>query len=889
MPCTTRIGRPRLAPEIAAQNAKQHDQRARCTLTQCYPGQICEPSISFWRLVQPLSAPHLALTHALFTLQYRNMASSLLVSSTSHYERALYPTDHGVVGASHSSNALPIPSRIASVPRLLLTDVNWGPRFKHYVHAPRLSINNWLSIELLSYIFLYAVEACMMTPYQLVAVCRRWRNVINSMTHLWSTLRLGTWTEIENIHLWLEWSRDGLLTVKVDPQRDTRKPLGDSAYAGLQYALKSMNRWQGLVVASTPIPEAFGKSIDIQGAMPLGHLACLELGERCLNSATLTDLLDHISKTAVLLSYMSLQSPYAISSFLQPQRHHILNSVTTLIINGRGISRPVPILPQLVRLQTFEASHLLLPTYDATTTLPFLSTLKQLKLRAVPIQWMIGRQFKCLKECTIIHAIAERRIQNEIDMPCCRTLTYEGHPIGTLQYFHAPKVQHLVLNSYDTRGKRVQRHLDRLCRTGHFSQLHTLHLTLWCSEEALIDILKYMVPLQELVLSIAYPTSWEHFMKSLAAEPSTTDPPDLHHALDESFIWEEWEEWHSSQIWHVNVLPSLKYLGIQSHKGLSHSECLDNCPLFRLVAWTRAQLTPPLEHLKVWEGRGASDGIVVDYISTGYLDKYLGTSSEQCDRMIVSGMVTQKLAIDYSTTPLFKLLHSSVLFRQLMALKLWNLEDEVHLLPYLEQLDELDIVSSRSPTYSLDIALPCVCAVQQLRLTSSTFSWMIGRTFNGLKQCTFVYPRDTPEALSRFKGLQVDMPVCTNLAWFGGGLIHFTILSCPNVQTLQLQHDDQLTPDEGFLKSLMNCSSLQELEIITNHKSEPSSLFQLIFCEALQQGAWQEIRKVNMTVYHSPGNRIFNQMVGQQQKYEKWWKRFTVSEEGFAVTLEAHS
>jgi hypothetical protein len=362
------------------------------------------------------------------------MASSLPGSSTSHWEWALHPADmnsHGIVSAWPSSNVLPIPTRIPSGPRFLLTDVNWGPRFKHYVHVPRRSINNWLSIEILAYIFLYAVEACLMAPYQLVAVCRRWRNVINSMTHLWSTLRLTTWTEIENVRLWLERSRGGLLTVKIDPQRDMRKPSSDSAYAGFQYAFSSMDRWQDLVVASTPIPEAFGMTIDIQTAMPLGRLTSLELGERSLNSATLTHLLDHISKTAVLLSYMSLRSPYAISSFLQPQRHHILNSVTTLIVDGRGISRPVSILPQLLCLRTFDASHLLLPTYGATTALPLLSTLKQLKLRAVPIQWMAGREFKCLEECTIIHAMGQRRIQHMIDMPFCRTLTYESHPIST--------------------------------------------------------------------------------------------------------------------------------------------------------------------------------------------------------------------------------------------------------------------------------------------------------------------------------------------------------------------------------------------------------------------------------------------------------------------------
>jgi hypothetical protein len=686
---------------------------------------------------------------------------------------------------------------------------------------------------------------------------------------------------MENVHLWLERSREGPLAVTIDPQRDMRKPSSDSAYAGLQYALRSMDRWQHLVVASTPIPDAFGSFVDIQAAMPMGHLTSLQLGERCQNSVTLIHVLDHISRTAVALSYMSLQGSFAISSFLRPQRQHILNSVTRLILDGRGISQPVSILPQLVCLQELDASRLPLPTYDATTPLPLLSTLTQLKLRAVSIQWMVGREFKCLEECTIIHAMGQR-IQHQTDMACCRSLTYEGHPINTLQYFYAPKVQHLTLKSYDTKGKRVQQHLDHLCRSdGNFSQLHTLHLTLWCNEEALTDVLKYMVPLQELIVSIAYPISWERFLKSLAAEPSTR----VWHgwkSINSVIIGEEWKAWYSSQSWHVKVLPSLKSLGIQSSKGLSQSECLDNCPLFRLVAWTRAQVTPPLEHLKVWEGRGTSEDIVVDYISTEYLDKHLGTSREEYDRMIVRGMVTQKLTIYYGNAPLVKQLHSSVLFRQLVVLAFLNLDDEAHLLPYLEQLDELDI------------SLPCVCAVQQLRLIWSTFSWMIGRTFESLKQCTIASPQDAPEDLLRFKGLQVDLPVCTKLEWSGGGLIYFTFLSCPSVETLQLQQGvDKLIPDEAFLKSLLNCSGLKELGITISHGSELSSLFQLVFCDALQEGAWKKIRKVKVTIvynlFRSPGDRFFDQMVGQKQKYKKWWNQFTVSKEDRAITLKAYS
>jgi hypothetical protein len=211
------------------------------------------------------------------------------------------------------------------------------------------------------------------------------------MTHLWSALRLGTWTEIENVHLWIERSRQGPLAITIDPDRDAKKPSGGHPCAGLQYAFSAMDQWQDLVIAGCPPPETFGGAVEFLTAKHMTHLRSLEVGDRCLDSPALTHLLDHISKTAILFSHLTLLVPHAISFILQPQRHHVLSAVTTLIIDGRGISEPVPILPLLVHLLILKVSHLPLPSYDASTSLPFLSTLKRLKLRAVPIHWMAGR------------------------------------------------------------------------------------------------------------------------------------------------------------------------------------------------------------------------------------------------------------------------------------------------------------------------------------------------------------------------------------------------------------------------------------------------------------------------------------------------------------------
>jgi hypothetical protein len=729
-----------------------------------------------------------------------------------------------------------------------------------------------------------------MSPYQLVAICRRWRNVINSMTHLWSALRLGTWTEIENVHLWIERSRQGPLKITIDPHRDAEKTSGGQPYAGLQYAFSVMDQWQDLVIDGFPPLKAFGGAVDFLTAKPMTHLRSLEVGDRCRDSAALTPLLDHISKPPILLSCMTLLVPHAISFFLQPQRHHVLSSVTTLIVDGRGISEPVPILPLLVNRQILEISHLLLPSYDPSTSLPFYSTLKQLKLRAVPIDWMAGREFMCIEDCTIIHAIDQRDIQQRIDLPSCRTLTYEGHPITTLQYFHAPQVKQIVLNSYDTNGWRVQQHLDYLCRSdGKMCQLHTLHLMLQCSEKDLIKVLKYMELLQELVISIAYPSSsWVNFLESLAAEPShknwLTIPLSDQYGLENDGDLVGWIDWCSSQTWHSNILPHLRYLGIQSPKGFSQSECLDNCPLLAFVAWTRKHLSPPLEHLKVWEGRGTGNDIVVDYISTEFLDKHLGTSTSGYYWGIVSGMATQDLDISYHGFPLFNQLHSTVLFRQLQTLKFTGIDHETHILPYLVQIKHLEIWYTMIPVYSVDIDLPCVHTLQKLVLMGSTCSWMVGRTFHTLREY-----KDFSGDMSAYKGVQMHahMPACTKLEWSGSAVTYIPF-SHPNVQILEPH--PLATPDEAVFKDLhnllSNCPCLQELKIETWDFSGLDSLIQFIFCDAQEQGVWQDIKSVELKQHVSTSvDQVFNEKVGQTLHYEKWWKELTVSKGALPGTV----
>jgi hypothetical protein len=116
----------------------------------------------------------------------------------------------------------------------------------------------------------------------------------------------------------------------------------------------------------------------------------------------------------------------------------------------------------------------------------------------------------------------------------------------------------------------------------------------------------------------------------------------------------------------------------------------------------------------VWEGSGTTADNVVDYISTGYLDKHLGPQQEHNDWRIVCGMVTKTLYID-NDNALPSKLTPTTLFQQLQVLIYWYRSD-IYVLPYLEQIKELAIGGCSIPAYSLDINLPLVHTLQKLVL-----------------------------------------------------------------------------------------------------------------------------------------------------------------------------
>jgi len=758
-------------------------------------------------------------------------------------------------------------------------------------HAERYcrTINTYLPMELLREIFLYCIESNQMKSGQLAAVCRYWRSAITTMAHLWSTLRVGTWTETEQVVTWLQ--RAYPKKVIIDTQRDSQRPSRAQMFAALRDSLTSTSQWNELTISSFP-PENLASQLGIQVASPMNVLKVLHIAAECVDSPSFAHLL-HLVPTEAPLCELKLHPPFVNTHFLHPHWFPVLQNLTVLILNGRDIHEPFELLPTFTKLQIFEADHLRFPIYDPNINLPLLFTLRKLQLRACSVQWMAGRQFPCLEECAILLPHHWEQIQqHEVQLPSCKKLAYHGYPMTTAQYFHVPEMRAMDLRSHDCNEQRVYQHLRYLCRVnGRISNLTVLHLTFQCSEQVLMKVLKYLILLQELALSITHPSpSFQTFLESLVAKPSTNEWP----AWPSSRGYhDQWEKWCSSQTWHANVLPYLKFLSIQCPKGFSQSERLDNFPLLRAIGWTRAYLTPPLEHLKVWERRESMDDIAVDYTSIGYLDKHLGISSKEFDAKIVKAIVTRRLVIAFPDTQLLAL-YSTALFRQLRHLELFSYPDrKVLVLPYLEQIEGLQISNGCIPEYSLNVDLPLTHTLQWLKLSCSTSLWMFGRTFKAMRELSVDYPPNAPEN-SRHEGLQVDLPACTTFKLFHCPIEYLRFLLCSNVQIFRWSQSSYQTLDLAAFNSLhdflFNLSSLQNLDISVPQGLGIDSLFDFVFCGAPEHGVWRDIRSVRVEIEFdsfSEASHLFNQTVENQPSYEKWWKLFIVNKVAGRVIARA--
>ena len=105
-----------------------------------------------------------------------------------------------------------------------------------------------------------------------------------------------------------------------------------------------------------------------------------------------------------------------------------------------------------------------------------------------------------------------------------------------------------------------------------------------------------------------------------------------------------------------------------------------------------------------------------------------------------------------------------VFFSHLTHLKVdvREMRDPADILPYFENLQDLEAYRLHLPMYPLDVDLPIVRTLRRMSTKIVSVQWMSGRTFLALEECQIVWPHH-PESL-RLQG-GVDLPVCTQFVY----------------------------------------------------------------------------------------------------------------------------
>jgi len=375
----------------------------------------------------------------------------------------------------------------------------WGYSYQ----LPFRHKDHHLPVEIFSEIFLYAVQHDPRSQTNLMLVCRHWRDIMLSTPGIHSQLRIDSRTKMKDVE---RFGRRWLLDVTVDMTVVDRRyePKYDPVrfYSCFMATAEAASRWRSLVLVSFPPP---GEYKDLQIVHPLQHLESFKLDARCDLGNFLEPLLTTITTTITSrFTVMEVFHPDAALHLVQPAHFQIFSSLTTLRLICRRMQNPVDILPYLHKLEIFEAHHLSLPTYSPGVDLPLTQTLRVLHLRSVSVQWIAGRIFPALEECSIIFPHHADALQS-VYLPSCSILKYHSNKLRPLEHFHHPPLARLEVKCGQWRTSRGGLQLATLHPIFAAQSLTCLHLEIKCSERLLAYMLGLAPSLKELWLGLSNP------------------------------------------------------------------------------------------------------------------------------------------------------------------------------------------------------------------------------------------------------------------------------------------------------------------------------------------------------------------------------------------------
>ena len=445
-----------------------------------------------------------------------------------------------------------------------------------------------LPTELLQRVFLIIIEEATETQWSIMGVCKRW---YEGVTGIWASLNLGTTTARDAVTKKLErnpWLLDIVINTEVD--RHTLQP-SETAYQGVFSAIEAAARWRSIVIEGFPgqtdlSEEQVQRGLQGCSNTDMSRLTTFKIKCACEMSPLLIHLLSILAATTrEQLTTVEINSANVISFLLAPSYSTVFHSVKVLHLDTLGPHAPVDLLPHLHQLESLIASHLSLPFYAHDLDLPFVHTLRYLKLRAVSVQWMRGRTFRALKTCILIlprnhHTIGTLRII----LPECRDLTLEGYPLTTLNF----STDELACLSVSSQGNKWRGtvHLAWLCSQAARFTLRVLHVVIEATSQAWITVLGLMADLEELVIESAHPSSLGvTVMQSLIAKPVPPSNPGIKITL----------------MCNARLCPSLKQLALKYRRWLRPSEDFTILPECMSIIWSRQWSNCSLQSFRIWK------------------------------------------------------------------------------------------------------------------------------------------------------------------------------------------------------------------------------------------------------------------------------------------------
>ena len=451
-----------------------------------------------------------------------------------------------------------------------------------------------LPVEMLAEVFYWAICGNGHPPLALARVNRSWRAVVFSLSRMWSAVHFATWTKVEKIDFILERTGGALLDVDMDMAADIHKVVGEKEvrYASMERTLSVACRWRSLIITTFPSKVdvdahwALKKSTFTIGG-PINALESFKIKNHCEDSSLFEQLLNAIGNGShERLVDMELRSLNAIYHLARSQFTSIFRRLVTFKVDVHEMRTEVYILAHFEHLEVFEASRLRLPTYALDTELPLVRTLKRMKIKTVSVQWMVGRTFPNLVDCTIIspHYPETLAPGGGVHLPICTHFAYDDYIIDTLPSFHVPKLDTLNVKNEAWNKPRGSTQLAAIWKggSGQVSPLNprVLHLETQCNDQHLINALSMLPELEELYLGVISPDGLgKKFFGALQADKGKA----------------------AGHAGRISVLcPDLRTFGIRYRRWLHDDEADEITPMLYNIVKSRWKAGAPLESLKFW-------------------------------------------------------------------------------------------------------------------------------------------------------------------------------------------------------------------------------------------------------------------------------------------------